>query len=166
MRICILYAITRVQHSESWSSLSHISAVFVTGWADPWAGPHLTDLHGLWMDMDWVDFVRSQFKYNLKYIFTTFLYRMVLHISNQLRKAQTFPFEDGYSLARSKIPNKKKKLAGWAWASKPWASMGSGWDGLSVHRPGLGWAMGWPARDEHFISALVRPSVAWFFEDC
>ena len=65
-------------------ALRMFCAVFVTGWAGPWvhglgrpmgwAGPHLTELHGLWMGLDWVDFKRSELiqsqMYNIVYFFS------------------------------------------------------------------------------------------------
>ena len=156
---------------SQFSSVRHGPSRPMASWAVPahglsWTSPYWSawTLDG----PDWVNFVRS-FWYNPKYIiFSTFLHRMVLHISNQLRKAQNFPFGDGYSLARSTISNKKivVSLAGLGLGLEilSFNGLGLGWAQRPL--PWLGWAVGWPARGKHCISALTRPSVAWFFEDC
>ena len=39
--------------------------------------------------------------------------------------------------------------------------MGSGWAGLSVHGPGLGWTVGWPARGEHYCRLMLAAVAYW-----
>ena len=107
-------------------------------------------------DFVWSVLIQSEM-YNILYFFCI---EWSFRYQTNYKKHKNSPFGDGYSLVRSEIPNKTIviSLAGWAWASKSWASMGSGWTGLRVHGLGLGWAVGCPARGEHCSPALcVRP---------